>query len=81
MFWKALIVALALSLYGSWTAFKIRNRSKGIPMRQDRDGIYRPYDWPKIWERRAQRAFWFAFTLFALWAVFATIILLTGFQP
>lgn len=50
-------------------------------MRQDRDGIYRPYDWPEIWERRAQRAFWFAFTLFALWAVFATIILLTGFQP
>lgn len=49
-------------------------------MRQDRDGIYRPHDWPEIWERRARRAFWFAFAAFVLWSVFVTFIFLTGFQ-
>jgi hypothetical protein len=35
-------------------------------MKQGKDGVYRPYNWPEVWERRIRRAYWIGYIAFMI---------------
>lgn len=65
MFWKAIVLAIAAVIGARWYAFKKKRNADGLPLRQDRDGTYRPDDWPERFERIAVKSYW--------WLVFGFI--------
>ncbi len=54
MFFKGLILALALAFGGWWTAFRKRRAQNGLPLRRNRiTGVYEVKDWTATVERGA----------------------------
>lgn len=66
MFFKALILGIAAGVWEWWLTFKKRHNESGLPMRESKDGVFRAYSWPEVWEGRARRTFWATFAVFNL---------------
>lgn len=78
MFGKALVLALYAAFDIWWSGFKKRHREHGLPMRQGKDGVYRPHDWTHIAETWAWRVIWTGAALFFLYGCFALYLLTTA---
>lgn len=72
MFWKALALALLGVAGERWYAFKRRRAERGIELKQSKDGVYRPDDWPDTLERRAVKTYWWG--LLAFYVLSALIV-------
>ncbi len=66
MFWKAVVLGIAGAIWELWVSFKRRHVERGLPMRQEKDGVYRPYNWPEVWERRVRRSYWVGYAVFMI---------------
>lgn len=54
MFFKGLILALALGIGGWWASFRKRRAANGLPLKQNRKtGVYEVHDWTATVERAA----------------------------
>jgi hypothetical protein len=51
VFFKALVVTLWAATVEVWQAFRKRRAEMGLPLRQDRTGVYVPRDWAETVER------------------------------
>lgn len=45
MFWKALVVTVWAGVVDGWLAYRKRLRDRGLPLRQNKAGVYVAYDW------------------------------------
>lgn len=54
LFGKSLIVTLWASAVESWHSFRKKRAENGLPLRQGKDGVYRPHDWTQ-WVETAVR--------------------------
>ena len=45
VFWKAVVVALFGAATEAWFDFRKKRAQQGLPLRQDENGVYVPYDW------------------------------------
>jgi hypothetical protein len=45
MFGKALIVAVWGGIASAWASFRKERAERGIPLKQDKNGVYVPNDW------------------------------------
>lgn len=75
MFFKSLILAIGGGIWEWWLSFKKRHTEKGLPMRMGKDGVFRAYNWPEIFERRARAAWWACAVLF--YATLAVVVILS----
>lgn len=69
MFFKALILGIAGALWDWWLDYKKKHAANGLPMLESKDGVFRAYSWPEVWERRARITFWAAFALVNVFAL------------
>lgn len=45
MFGKVLILAICGAIGDAWIAFRKRRAERGLPLKQNKDGVYVPNDW------------------------------------
>lgn len=79
MFGKGLVIGLFAVFATWWAAFRKRRTERGLPLKQNRNGVYEVSDW-------AAKAEWLAYRLWhglliatvAWWAILLGIWLLRG---
>ena len=79
MFWKAVVVALLVLAGERWYAFKRNRAANGILLKKQKDGVYRPDDWPDTLERRAVKTYWWGLFGFYVGAAFVIGTLYLGY--
>lgn len=84
MFGKALILAICGAIGDAWINFRKRRAERGLPLRQNKDGVYVPDDWAAKVEALAQGAHRFMLAVAAFWIVICLIAVavhrFTGFN-
>lgn len=85
MFGKALILAICGAIGDAWIRFRKRRAERGLPLRQNKDGVYVPDDWAAKVEGVARGAHRFMLTVAAIWMAICLSVFaywkLTGQNP
>lgn len=55
MFGKSVAMAIVLAIGAWWKSFRAKRKARGLPMRQNRQGVYVVFDWANYVERFAVR--------------------------
>lgn len=84
MFGKALILAICGAIGDAWIRFRKRRAERGLPLRQNKDGVYVPDDWAAKVEGVARGTWDFVLVVGVIWMVICvsavTVYRLTGFN-